>query len=208
MGGALAVFGGAPRGAPIACFVGGSGRKRGPEIDHPRRLAGARCENRPSRRPAGRSGESDLGAPSRSHTGGPISFRRRVAGRPDGVLQGWIGAKTGPGNRPSAPTGGGPSFRLIPLTRRPISGRCGILGFRETLPGNPERRISGSRREVIWGGPGVFGGAFSGGPIARFGGVSGRTWGPKIDHPRRPAGAQVSKQVRPQVARFRADSHI
>ena len=36
------VIGGASSGAPIACFIGGSGRGRRPEIDHSRQLAGAK----------------------------------------------------------------------------------------------------------------------------------------------------------------------
>ena len=68
---------------------------------------------------------------------------------------------------------------------------------------------SGSRQEFTGeGGPGVFGGAFSGAPIARFKGGSGRTRGAKIDHSRRPAGARVLRPFWQQVVRFRAYAQI
>ena len=78
---------------------------------------------------------------------------------------------------------------------------------RRSVCGNPERGISGPRQGVIWGGGlGVSGAAFAGVPIARFLGNSRRKCGPKIDHPRRPAGAQVSEHFRLRVARFRPET--
>ena len=55
--------------------------------------------------------------------GGPRSFRRRVCGRPDRAFSRRHPAEMRPENRPSAPAGGGPGFRALPPTSRPISAR-------------------------------------------------------------------------------------
>ena len=67
------------------------------------------------RNPAGVALWVTLGRP-RSHG----SFRRRVSGHPNREFYGRTRAQTGPGNRPFAPTGGGPSSAANLLIRRPI----------------------------------------------------------------------------------------
>ena len=59
--------------------------------------------------------------------------RRRVIGRRGRLPLRWFRVQTGPGNRPFAPTGGGPSFTAILLTGRPFSGRRVNLGLREVF---------------------------------------------------------------------------
>ena len=74
-----------------------------------------------------------FGAPPRIHWGGPMSYRRRVLGRPDRALYRWPRALMGPGNGPCALTGGGRSLGTILLAGRPISGRFVNLGFWEAI---------------------------------------------------------------------------
>ena len=50
-------------------------------------------------------------------------------------------AKTGPGNRPTAPTGGGPRLRVAPPTNCPISGWRENLRFSARLLGKSDNRV-------------------------------------------------------------------
>ena len=52
-------------------------------------------------------------------------------------------AKTGSGNRPAEPAGGGPHLRVAPPTNRPISGRRGNLRFPEAVSGKSGNRDFG-----------------------------------------------------------------
>ena len=119
---------------------------------------------------------------------------------------GGLRKETGPENRPFPPTGEGPS------SERSRSQVAGFRAHAETWSFGrrlPEIRNVGSQGLVreSWGrGLRVPAAAFAGAPIARLRGVSRRKWGPEIDHPRRPAGAQVSEHFRLRVARFRPDA--
>ena len=92
--------------------------------------------------------------------------------------------------------GGGPC-----APERSISGRRGVWDSGEVWDfGAHFRRIRrvgfGYPVENAYGGAlGVFGGAFSGAPIARFTGGPGHIRGLEIDHPRRPSGAQVLERL-------------
>ena len=117
--------------------------------------------------------------------------------------------KRGPGNRPIAPTGGGPCLRAAPPTYRPISGRRRNLRFPGTFWGKSGNRDFGISSGIHMGG-GLLdsGGAYSDVSVARFRGGFRRKRGPKIDRLRRPAGVRIRESPRPQIARFRADAKI
>ena len=112
------------------------------------------------------------------------------------MFRGGFPTKTGAGNRPTAPTGGGPRLRVAPPTNRPISGRRGNL----RVPGTALRK-SGNRDFGI--SPGIHvggglldsGGAFPDVSVARFRGGPRRKRGPKIDQVRRPAWRFLWREI-------------
>ena len=110
MGGAPGIFGGAFSGAPKARFLGSSGRRRGLEIDHPRRPGrgltfGATlvtCRAISGRYVrlgfrdvlSGNPGGRFSGSRRECIWGGPWGFQRRVFGRPDPAFHRWFRVQT------------------------------------------------------------------------------------------------------------------
>ena len=139
-----------PENRPVAATGGGPSFREVPLTSRP--ISG-RCVNLGCRETfPGNPGSRIPGPRGEAMRGGPKSFRRRVFVRPNRASYRRFRAQPGPENRPAAATSGGPSFRAIPNTCRPISGRRENLGFRGTFSGNPDGRISGSRQGIIGGG--------------------------------------------------------
>ena len=193
-------------GHPDGGFRGGSRRKRGQKIGRARRPAGARVLEHVCSHVARVRADAEIQDVGESDHGGggggqPGSFRRRVVGRPDRVFRRWLRARTGPGKRPFAPTGVGPSFRT---NLRRSRADAITQAFGRHFRGGSESRTTAPRRGCMGGGLRVFGGASSDVPTAGVRSGSGRRRGPKIDHSRLPAGTQVLRKYCAQVARFRA----
>ena len=190
-----------------ARFIVGVRRKRGPEIDKLRRPAGVRVREPPRPQIARFRADAKIcdfrrhcrgnpeigisGSRQEFIWGGPIRFRRRVSRRLRRMFRRGFQAKTGSGNWPTAPTGGGPRLRVAPPTNRPISGWRENPRFPERLLGKSGNRDFGISSGIHGGGLLDSGGAFSDVPIACFGAGFRRKRGPKIDRLRRPARVRV-----------------